>query len=95
MLWLLAHGLDSELTIVEALAFSPVIYVAQVIPLFYFGFGAREAASLWILAGAAVMPEAAAIALSLAVGLCNLIVGLPGAWYWSKYLSPGRRPGVE
>ncbi len=75
----LARGMAIDLSLAEAIAFAPALYLAQTIPFFYGGFGARESAAVAILAGSGAMSAEAAVSLSLAVGACSLLVALPGA----------------
>src|SRR5205823_12591658 len=59
-LWAVAHSLGTTLTARQAIAFGPAIYLAQVLPFVYFGFGTREAAAVFLLAGyASQYPESA------------------------------------
>jgi uncharacterized membrane protein YbhN (UPF0104 family) len=79
MLMLLGAGLNLHISAGIALAVSPAIYLSQVIPIFYAGFGSRELALAALLVPSGVLTEADAIALGLCIGLCNLAASLPGA----------------
>ena len=85
-LYALAWGLDFEISLMTAIAFAPVIYLAQVVPIFYAGFGVREFVTMSVLVGSGSASAESAISLSLAVGVCNMLVGLPGALLVSQYL---------
>lgn len=86
----LARGMAVHLPLVAAVAFAPSLYLAQTIPFFYGGFGARETASLAVLAGSGVMSAEASVSLSLAVGACSLLVALPGALVGADYAVKSR-----
>ncbi|MGH6842768.1 MAG: lysylphosphatidylglycerol synthase transmembrane domain-containing protein, partial [Methylocella sp.] len=86
MLYFLARGLAAEVSLFAAIAFAPAIYLSQVLPFFYVGFGAREAVSVALLAGSGTMDLETAVAISVSVGVCNLLVSLPGALSASRYL---------
>jgi hypothetical protein len=89
-LFWLARGMSIDLALTTAIVFAPALYFSQVVPFFYGGFGAREAVSIVILAGSGVMSAETAVSLSLAVGICNLLVSLPGALVGVAYISGGR-----
>lgn len=79
MLMLLGAGLDLQVSPWVALAITPAVYLSQVIPIFYAGFGSRELALAALLVPSGVLSEADAVALGLGIGLCNLAASLPGA----------------
>jgi uncharacterized membrane protein YbhN (UPF0104 family) len=79
MLMLLGTGLNLPISTGIALAVTPAIYLSQVIPIFYAGFGSRELALAALLVPSGVLTEADAVALGLSIGLCNLAASLPGA----------------
>lgn len=86
MLYFLARGLAAEVSLFAAIAFAPAMYLSQVLPFFYVGFGAREAVSVALLAGSGTMDFETAVAISVSVGMCNLLVSLPGALSAPRYL---------
>ena len=90
-LWAAARSLGASLTPVEALAFGPAIYLAQVLPFVYFGFGSREAATVFFLAGYAALDVESAFSIGLVLGFCNLIVALPAPLIAGKLLRDWRR----
>ena len=75
----LGIGLDLRISAGIALAVSPAIYLSQVIPIFYAGFGSREVTVAALLVPSGILTEADAVALGLSVGLCYLAATLPGA----------------
>jgi uncharacterized membrane protein YbhN (UPF0104 family) len=79
MLMLLGAGLNLHISPWVALAITPAIYLSQVIPIFYAGFGSRELALAALLVPSGVLTEVDAVALGLGIGLCNLAASLPGA----------------
>jgi uncharacterized membrane protein YbhN (UPF0104 family) len=81
MLVLLGLSLGLHISLRIALAVAPTIYLSQVIPIFYAGFGSREVALVAMLVPSGVLVDSDAIALSLSVGLCNLAASLPGALF--------------
>jgi len=90
-LWAAARSLGTTLTPLEALAFGPAIYLAQVLPFVYFGFGTREAATVFLLAGYASLDAESAFSIGLALGLCNVLVALPAPLIAGKLLRDWRR----
>jgi hypothetical protein len=79
MLMLLGLGLGLRMSTWAALAVTPAIYLSQVIPIFYAGFGSREITLAALLVPSGVLTEPDAIALGLSIGLCNLAASVPGA----------------
>ena len=80
MLVLLGLGLSLHISLWIALAVTPAIYLSQVIPIFYAGFGSREIALAALLVPSGVLTRGSdAVALGLSIGLCNLAASLPGA----------------
>jgi hypothetical protein len=81
--WAIARGLGLELDIFTILLFVPVILFAMSIPLFYAGWGAREAAVVGTLGHVAGIGATSALALSVGYGIVYLIASLPGGWVWA------------
>ncbi len=75
---ILALAVDIDLPFVAALAFSPLISLAQVVPFLYGGYGAREAVVAALLGGTWASPDAA-VALGFSIGITNMLTSLPGA----------------
>lgn len=76
--WVAARALGIELGWAPAMAFVPVVSIAQVLPISFGGLGLREGALVVMLAPVGVTTEQA-IALGLAVYGLNLVVSLLGA----------------
>lgn len=79
MLVLLGRGLGLQVPLWIALAVTPAIYLSQVVPIFYAGFGSREIALAALLVPGGVLVNSDAVALGLSIGLCNLAASIPGA----------------
>jgi uncharacterized membrane protein YbhN (UPF0104 family) len=79
MLMLLGLGLGLQISTWIALAVTPAIYLSQVIPIFYAGFGSREVTLAALLFPSGILTESDAVALGLSIGLCNLAASVPGA----------------
>jgi hypothetical protein len=59
----------------------PPVTLIQLVPVSLAGWGVREAA-LVVALGSFGVPAEAALALSVLVGLCSIVVGLPGGLIW-------------
>lgn len=79
MLVLLGLGLGLQVPLWIALTVTPAIYLSQVVPIFYAGFGSREIALAALLVPGGVLVNSDAVALGLSIGLCNLAASIPGA----------------
>jgi uncharacterized membrane protein YbhN (UPF0104 family) len=91
MLVLLARSLGLHLSLWIALAVTPAIYLSQVVPIFYAGFGSREVALAALFVPSGVLVNSDAVALGLSIGLCNLAASLPGAvsaWSFVRIFRP-------
>ena len=76
--WVAAQALGIDLGWAPAMAFVPVVSIAQVLPVSFGGLGLREGALVVLLSPVGVTDEQA-IALGLAVYGLNLVVSLLGA----------------
>jgi uncharacterized protein (TIRG00374 family) len=74
-----ANGVGLSLGI-WAMVVPPVTF-AQLLPVSLAGWGVREAALVVVLGAFAVPPEAA-LAISVLLGLCLIVIGLPGGLIW-------------
>ena len=59
----------------------PPVTLIQLVPVSLAGWGVREAA-LVVALGSFGVPAEAALAISVLVGLCLILVGLPGGLIW-------------
>ena len=77
-LWALAHGMQIAIPFWGLVLFVPVIQIVNNLPIFYMGWGGREAAMLGTIGLIADVPHNQVIALSIAYGLLAMLVTLPG-----------------
>jgi hypothetical protein len=89
--WMLALGIGIQIPFGTAAVFSPLIYLAQVVPLLYSGFGLREGVAIAIVSGGGWASPEAAMALGLAIGVTNIVAALPGAFAIGLVLGGDRR----
>jgi glycosyltransferase 2 family protein len=78
---LVAESLGVDLSFVSWLVIVPPVSLIQLVPVSLAGWGVRELGVVVLLAGFGV-PAEAALAASLLVGLCMIVVGLPGGLLW-------------
>jgi hypothetical protein len=71
----------------------PPVTLLQLVPISLAGWGVREAA-LVVALGWFGVPAEAALAISVLVGLCLILVGLPGGLIWLADwdIAPSPRP---
>jgi uncharacterized protein (TIRG00374 family) len=88
-IYLCAQGMNIHLELSAALLVIPTIVLVSMIPISFAGWGVREGA---MILGLGVLGISApdALAVSVAFGLLQLIVGLPGgALWWTRSGAPG------
>ncbi len=78
---LVADGIGSRLSFGSWLAIVPPVTLLQLLPISLAGWGVREVALVVVLASFGVLPEAA-LATSILLGLCLIIISLPGGLIW-------------
>src|SRR3954453_7637797 len=78
---LVGDSLNIPLSFVTWLAIVPPVSLIQLAPGSLAGWGVREAAMVIVLAGFGV-PTAAALAISVLMGLIMVVLGLPGGLIW-------------
>ncbi|KRP90831.1 hypothetical protein AOQ72_34265 [Bradyrhizobium yuanmingense] len=83
----LAIGLDAGLSAFDALILVPLVIMAAAVPLSIGGWGIREGAMVGALGLVGIAPDKA-LAISILLGLGNLIVGVVGGAVW--LLAPER-----
>ena len=83
----IAAAMRVNLSLLDAALAVPLMLLAAMIPVSFGGWGAREGAAVFILAGAGVAADAALL-ISVLFGLCIGAVSLPGAILW---MGMGRR----
>src|ERR1700687_3291028 len=87
----LASDLAIELSLSDSLALVPVALLASIIPISVAGWGLRESAFVFLLAGVGIPPEQG-LALSICYGAAALIASLPGGLIWIVLLVNKRLP---
>jgi uncharacterized membrane protein YbhN (UPF0104 family) len=78
---LVADSLGVDLPFVSWALIVPPVSLIQLVPVSLAGWGVRELGFVVVLAGFGI-PSEAALAASLLVGLCMIVVGLPGGLLW-------------
>jgi len=78
---LVANSLGVDLPFLSWAAIVPPVTLIQLVPVSLAGWGVRELGFVVVLAGFGI-PAEAALAASLLVGLCLIIIGLPGGLLW-------------
>jgi uncharacterized membrane protein YbhN (UPF0104 family) len=78
---LVAGSLGVDLPFVSWAVIVPPVSLIQLVPVSLAGWGVRELGFVVVLAGFGI-PAEAALAASLLVGLCMILVGLPGGLLW-------------
>jgi hypothetical protein len=79
--YVLAIGLQANLTVLDALIFFPPVILLTAVPISISGWGVREGAMVACLALAGVSP-AKALAISLLLGVISVIIGVAGGIVW-------------
>jgi uncharacterized membrane protein YbhN (UPF0104 family) len=78
---LIAESLGVDLSFASWVVIVPPVSLIQLVPVSLAGWGLRELGFVVVLAGLGI-PTEAAFATSLLVGLCFIVVGLPGGLLW-------------
>lgn len=81
MVWVLALGLDVDITLIDCLALFPPVLLLTAIPISIAGWGVREFGMVAAFALVGV-PDHGAIAVSFLFGLLGILVSLPGGLVW-------------
>jgi hypothetical protein len=71
--------------------FMPLIFLVASLPVFYMGWGGREAAVIMTIGAVAHLPTSESLALSAAYGVIIFLASLPGAAFW--LMRPSMRKG--
>jgi uncharacterized membrane protein YbhN (UPF0104 family) len=90
---LVGDAVGSPLPLGSWMMIVPPVTLLQLVPISLAGWGVREAALVVALGWFGVRAEAA-LAISVLVGLCLILVGLPGGLIWLADwdIAPSRRP---
>ena len=78
---LVADSLDVRLALGNWIVIVPPVSLIQLVPVSLAGWGVRELGFVVVLAGFGI-PAEPALAASLLVGLCMIVIGLPGGLLW-------------
>lgn len=81
-IWILAQGMGLNLGVLDTLQFAPLILLAQSLPVFYVGWGIREAAVIGTLSSSGILAGDEALAVSVATGAVFFVASMPGAIVW-------------
>lgn len=81
--WALARALDVPASFALCVAAVPPIVLLSTLPISLAGWGVREGAAVYVF-GLAGVAAADALALSVAFGLAQIAIGLPGLALWLK-----------
>ena len=79
--YILAHSLSSPISFLEAITLLPWVLLISIIPISIGGWGLREAAMVFML-GLIGVPQTAALALSVQLGLISIIISIPAGLLW-------------
>jgi hypothetical protein len=78
----LADSMHLVISPLQLLLFMPFVFFVSSLPIFYLGWGGREAAVVLTLGSASSISSSEAVALSVAFGVCVLLAALPGGVFW-------------
>jgi len=81
MAFLIALGLDLDITMVDCLTLMPLVILIMTIPISIGGWGVRETAMV-ALFGMIGVPNESALVLSVLIGLVGITATLPGGLVW-------------
>ena len=79
--FLLAMGLELDVSLVDCIALMPLVLMIMTIPISIGGWGVRETAMVAFF-GLAGVPNESALVLSVLMGLVGIIAMLPGGLVW-------------
>jgi lysylphosphatidylglycerol synthase-like protein len=79
---LLSHAMATPIEPVFIFLFTPLIFLVASLPVFYMGWGGREAIVIMTLGTVAHLPTSESLALSAAYGVVMFLASLPGAALW-------------
>lgn len=78
----LAASMHLTISAYQVFLFMPFIFFVASLPIFYQGWGGREAAVVLTLGSVSSMSSSEAVALSVAFGVSFLLAALPGGIFW-------------
>lgn len=89
----LADGLHIPASHLHIVLFMPFIFLVSSLPIFYQGWGGREAVVILTIGGMGTVTTAQAIALSIAFGVVVALSSIPGAILW--IMRPSMRRSIR
>ena len=93
VLWLIAASMHIAVDPLHIVVFSPIILFVNSLPIFYLGWGGREAAIIGTLSVVGGLAKPEAVALSIGFGVLAVLCSLPGGVVW--LLRPSLRKAVN
>jgi hypothetical protein len=78
----LGNSMHLVVPVSQVVLFMPFVFFVASLPIFYLGWGGREAAVVLTLGSVSSMSSSEAVALSVAFGVCVLLAALPGGVFW-------------
>lgn len=90
--WVLAYSLQIDVTPMQIFTLLPPVTLAATLPVSIGGWGIREAGMVGML-GLAGVPQAAALMLSIQLGLGTILISLPGGPLWLATRKTARASG--
>jgi uncharacterized membrane protein YbhN (UPF0104 family) len=78
----LAQGMHLPVSGVHIVLFMPFIFLISSLPIFYQGWGGREAVVILTIGGMGTVTGAQSAALSVAFGVVVFLTSIPGAVFW-------------
>ena len=89
----LALGMHLPTSSLHIVLFMPFIFIISSLPIFYQGWGGREAIVMVTIGGLGTVSNAQSIALSVAFGVVVFLSSIPGAVFW--IMRPSMRKSVR
>jgi Lysylphosphatidylglycerol synthase TM region len=90
---ILAQGMHIPVSRPHVVLFMPFIFLISSLPIFYQGWGGREAVIMLTIGRIGDLSDAQSIALSVAFGIVVAVSSLPGALFW--IMRPSMRKSVR
>ncbi len=89
----LAHGMHVFVPAWTAVLFMPLIYFVSSLPVFYQGWGGREAIVIATIGSTGYVSHGEVLALSIGFGAVVFVASLPGAVFW--LMRPSMRKAIR
>lgn len=93
ILIILAQGMHLSILPLYIFLFMPFIFLISSLPIFYQGWGGREAVVIFTIGGVGSVTDVQAVALSVAFGVVVAASSIPGALFWA--MRPSMRKSIE